>query len=95
MKTKRGYEIPSEDSDLMTWRGIGLNKLFRTRSKVLYNEDGILIMWFEKTMHTPESIDILTRKKYLNAQESEYIFTILKEKDLVVNLDELESVNIL
>jgi hypothetical protein len=95
MKTKRGYEIPSEDSDLMTWKGIGMNKLFRTRSKVLYNDAGILIMWFEKTIHTPESIDILTRKKYLSAQESEYIFTILKEKKLVANLDELESVNIL
>lgn len=95
MKTKRGYEIPSEDSDLMTWKGIGMNKLFRTRSKVLYNDDGILIMWFEKTIHTPESIDILTRKKYLSAHESEYIFTILKEKNFVANLDELESVNIL
>ena len=95
MKTKRGYEIPSEDSDMMTWKGIGINKLFRTHSKVLYNEDGILIMWFEKTMHTPESIDILTRKKHLTAQESEYIFTILKEKNFIANLDELESVNIL
>ena len=52
-------------------------------------------MWFEKTMHTPESIDILTRKKHLTAQESEYIFTILKEKNFIANLDELESVNIL
>jgi len=95
MKSKRGYEIPSEDSEIMTWKGIGMNKLFRTRSKVLYNQDGILILWFEKTMRTPESIDVLTRKKYLNAQESEYIFTILKGKDFAAYLDELESVNIL
>ncbi|MGB4588742.1 MAG: hypothetical protein WBI17_05835 [Clostridiaceae bacterium] len=95
MKSKRGYEIPSEDSDLMTWKGIGMNKLFRTHSKVLYNHDGILIMWFEKTMQYPESIDVLTRKKHLSAHESEYIFTILKGKDFSAYLDELESVNIL
>ncbi len=95
MRTKRGYEVPSEDSDLMTWKGIGMNKLFRTRSKVLYNQDGILIMCFEKTLHTPESIDVLTRKKHLSAQESEYVFRILNGKDFSAYLDELESVNIL
>lgn len=95
MKSKRGYEIPNDDSEMMSWKGIGMNKLFRTRSKVLYNQDGILIMWFEKTLHTPESIDVLTRKKHLSAQESEYIFTILNGKDFSPYLDELESVNIL
>ena len=84
MKAKRGYEIPSEDSDLMTWRGIGLNKLFRTRSKVIYNEDGILIMWFEKTMHTPESIDILTRKKYLKRHFVNSLKKSMRSTDLTV-----------
>jgi hypothetical protein len=72
-----------------------MNRLFRNRSKVLYNDEGILIMWFEKTVSTPESIDILTRKKHLTAQESGYIFKLLENiteaKGFISNL---ESVNI-
>lgn len=78
MKIKRGFEIPMEDSNVLNWKGIGMNKFFRNQSKVLYNKEGILIMWFEKTISTPESIDVLTRKKHLSAEESTYIFSILE-----------------
>lgn len=96
MKMKRGFEIPKEGSEILSWKGIGMNKLFRNRSKVLHNDEGILIMWFEKTVSTPESIDVLTRKKHLSAGESTHIFNILDEIDGVSRyLDDLESVNIL
>lgn len=96
MKTKRGFEIPMEDSNVLNWKGIGMNKFFRNQSKVLYNKEGILIMWFEKTISTPESIDVLTRKKHLNAEESAYIFSILENlKETSGYIGELESVNIL
>lgn len=96
MKTKRGFEIPMEDSNVLNWKGIGMNKFFRNQSKVLYNKEGILIMWFEKTISTPESIDVLTRKKHLSAEESAYIFSILENlKETSGYIGELESVNIL
>ncbi len=96
MKIKRGFEIPTENSDILNWKGIGMNKFFRNKSKVLYNKEGILIMWFEKTMSTPESIDVLTRKKRLSADESAYIFNILDDfGDLSKYIEALESVNIL
>jgi len=95
MKMKKGFEIPDEETGTFHWRGVGMNRLFRNRSKVLYNDEGILIMWFEKTVSTPESIDILTRKKHLTAQESGYIFKLLENiteaKGFISNL---ESVNI-
>ena len=96
MKIKRGFEIPMEDSNVLNWKGIGMNKFFRNQSKVLYNKEGILIMWFEKTISTPESIDVLTRKKHLSAEESAYIFSILENlKETSGYIGELESVNIL
>lgn len=96
MKIKRGFEIPMEDSNVLKWKGIGMNKFFRNQSKVLYNKEGILIMWFEKTISTPESIDVLTRKKHLSAEESAYIFSILENlKETSGYIGELESVNIL
>lgn len=96
MKTKSGFEIPLEKSDVLSWKGSGMNRFFRNQSKVLYNMDGILIIWFEKTMSTPESIDVLTRKKHLSAEESAYIFSILENlKDTTKFISELESVNIL
>ena len=96
MKIKRGFEIPLEKSDVLSWKGSGMNRYFRNQSKVLYNMDGILIMWFEKTMSTPESIDVLTRKKHLSAEESAYIFSILENlEDSSKFIGELESVNIL
>ena len=96
MKIKRGFEIPEEDSNVLNWKGIGMNKFFRNQSKVLYNKEGILIMWFEKTISTPESIDVLTRKKHLSAEESAYIFSILENlKETSGYVGELESVNIL
>ncbi|MBO1265728.1 hypothetical protein J3A84_11875 [Proteiniclasticum sp. SCR006] len=96
MKIKRGFEIPMEGSNVLNWKGIGMNKFFRNQSKVLYNKEGILIMWFEKTISTPESIDVLTRKKHLSAEESVYIFSILENlKETSGYVGELESVNIL
>lgn len=95
MRMKRGYEISSDDSETLTWKGKGLDKNFRTHSKVLYNEEGLLIMWFDTTKHCAESIDVLTRKKFLNAQESEYIFSVLKRPETNNFTNDLESVNIL
>lgn len=96
MKIKRGFEIPLEKSGVMNWKGSGMNRFFRNQSKVLYNMEGILIIWFEKTMSTPESIDVLTRKKHLSAEESAYIFNILEKlEDTTKFISELESVNIL
>lgn len=96
MKMKRGFEVPTEGSDILEWRGVGMNRLFRNRSKVIHNDDGILIIWFEKTLSTPESLDVLTKKKHLTAGESTYIFNLLENiEGFDKYMDDLESVNIL
>lgn len=95
MRTKSGIEIPEGDGATFQWKGIGMgNGSFRDKSKVLVMEDDLLVVWYSKTRSTPESIDILTRKRYLNSKESEFIFArILKEQELVPYLEELEAVN--
>ncbi len=96
MKMKRGFEIPTDDSDFFYWKGIGMNKFFRNKSKILYQEENLLVMWFDKTVSTPESVDVLTRKKEHNAKESMAIFKILEGVSQVQPyLSQLESVNIL
>lgn len=95
MRTKTGIEISESDGTTFQWKGIGMgNKSFRDKSKVLILEDDLLVVWYAKTRSTPESIDILTRKRYLNSKESEFIFAkILKEQELTPYLEELEAVN--
>ncbi len=96
MKMKRGFEIPAGDSDVFNWKGIGMNKFFRNKSKVLYHEENLLVMWFEKTRSTPDSIDVLTRKKNYNAKESMNLFKILEGvPEVKPYLSQLEAVNIL
>lgn len=95
MRTKSGIDIPESDGKTFHWKGIGMsNRFFRDKSRILILEDDLLVVWFEKTLSTPESIDILTRKRYLNSRESEYIFArIQKEQELAPYLEELEAVN--
>lgn len=96
MKMKKGFEVPVDEGTSFRWQGAGMNKLFRNSSKVLYNDDGILIIWFEKTVSIPESIDVLTKKKHLTAQESGYIFQLLETIENARRfIPQLESVNIL
>ena len=96
MKMKRGFEIPSDETEFFNWKGIGMNKFFRNRSKILHHEENLLVMWFEKTVSTPESIDVLTRKKTFNAKESMEIFSILEGiPEVKPYLSLIESVNIL
>jgi hypothetical protein len=96
MKMKRGFEIPSDDSEFLQWKGIGMNKFFRNKSKILHYEEALLVMWFEKTVSTPESIDVLTRQKNLNANESIGIIKKLEEiPNVNKHLSQIESVNIL
>ncbi|NLB19841.1 MAG: hypothetical protein GX829_03175 [Clostridium sp.] len=96
MKMKRGFEIPSDDSEFLQWKGIGMNKFFRNKSKILHYEEALLVMWFEKTVSTPESIDVLTRQKNLNANESIGIIMKLEEiPNVNKHLSQIESVNIL
>ncbi len=96
MKMKRGFEIPSEDSKFFQWKGIGMNKFFRNKSKILYNKEDLLVMWFEKTVSTPESIDVLTRQKDFSSKESKEIIKKLEEIPKVKkHLNQIEPVNIL
>lgn len=96
MKMKRGFEIPSEESEFFTWKGKGFDKFFRNKSKILYHEENLLVIWFEKTVSTPESVDVLTRRKNQTAKESMGIFKILEKiPEARPHLEELESVNIL
>ncbi len=96
MKMKRGFEIPTDDSDVFNWKGVGMNKFFRNKSKILYHKENLLVMWFEKTVSTPESIDVLTRKKDHNTMDSmDILRTLEKVPQVQPYLKQIEAVNML
>ena len=96
MRVKSGIDIPGDDGRTFQWRGIGVgSKLFRGKSRVLLNEDGILVIWFERTLGSQESIDVLTRKRHLTSKESEYILSILeKSEEYSRFIGNIDAVNI-
>lgn len=96
MRMKRGYEIPLDDTGrVFGWKGIGLHRIFRTRTEVLYQDTDTLILWFDKTLRAPASIDVLTRQKHIDGKRSQEILRLVENHDtLRPYLPLLESVNI-
>lgn len=75
-KTITGYDHPNKDNPkAFTWRGKGL--LFIAKShwevKLIDPKGEWAVIWFSKTLFTPEGIDIISRKQQLDAATIERI----------------------
>lgn len=67
-KTLTGYDYPSPaDPAAFEWRGKGLLSLVRSQWSVrLQDPDGQwAVIWFSKTLFTPEGVDIISRQPHL------------------------------
>lgn len=66
-KTVRGIESPHPDVPAKwKWRGKGMLKIASSEWEVLgwgEDEGGWMVIWFEKTLFTPEGMDLLGRRK--------------------------------
>lgn len=68
-RTIAGYDHPDpNDSTAFIWRGKGLMSLLRSHWRVaLQDPDGQwAVIWFSKTLFTPEGIDIISRQSTLS-----------------------------
>lgn len=76
MRTITGYDTPdAQNPNAFTWRGKGLLSIAKSRWEVrLKDTDGQwAVIWFSKTLFTPEGIDVISRKKQLSTAEWQQI----------------------
>lgn len=91
-----GYDKQQEDPSKFTWRGKGL--LFIAKSKwqvVLKDPQGEwAVIYFSKTLFTPEGVDIISRKPGLSAEKLRQIKAQMLDNPLlkphVSSLQDLE-----
>ncbi|GAB3254341.1 hypothetical protein GCM10027347_14730 [Larkinella harenae] len=85
-KTITGYDYPdATDSTAFVWRGKGLLWLAKSHWKVaLLDPDGQwAVIWFSKTLFTPEGVDIISRNSNLSPDALSHI-RLLMAKDPVL-----------
>lgn len=65
-KSIRGYDFPDEgDASAFTWRGKGLLAIAKSKWKVVLKDPAgqWAVIYFSKTLFTPEGADIIFRSK--------------------------------
>jgi hypothetical protein len=76
LKTLTGYDCQDKnDSSAFVWRGKGLLGLVRSSWRVaLLDTNGQwAVIWFSKTLFTPEGVDIIARQSNLPPEQIEQI----------------------
>ncbi|PKK40318.1 hypothetical protein ABB02_00427 [Clostridiaceae bacterium JG1575] len=91
MRFRLGYDTPVQGiAATFRWRGKGVNRTFRKHFEVTILKEEYMVLFFEKTLTSPTSIDVVTRKRNLSAGEVQEIFAMLREdptvKDYVKDL---------
>ncbi|GAB3997911.1 hypothetical protein GCM10028807_44180 [Spirosoma daeguense] len=75
-KTLTGYDYQDKtDSSAFVWRGKGLLSLLRSKWNVaLIDSNGQwAVIWFSKTLFTPEGVDIISRKPQISGEVLKHI----------------------
>ncbi|GAB3717304.1 hypothetical protein GCM10027592_59310 [Spirosoma flavus] len=75
-KTLTGYDCQDEsDSTAFVWRGKGLLSLLRSKWNVaMIDPNGQwAVIWFSKTLFTPEGVDIISRNPQLSSETLKHI----------------------
>lgn len=95
-KTITGYDYPDKNNaQAFTWKGKGL--LFIARShweiKLLNAEEGWAVIYFSKTLFTPQGVDIISRHPQLSGETLEKIRKTM-ENDVTLR-EHLPSIKLL
>ncbi|MFB0918122.1 MAG: hypothetical protein QMB63_03505 [Clostridiaceae bacterium] len=84
MRFRLGYDYPVEDIPMtFKWKGVGVNRFYRNRFEVTILTAEYMVMFFEKTITSPTSIDILTRNKTITEEFKNQIFKDISENQTV------------
>ncbi len=86
-KSIKGFDKPLDDKcTSYIWRGNGLLWLLNSKWDLVYidKKKQIAITHFEKTLFTPEGIDVISKKKSLSDEEIQMVTGIMKDVNLTV-----------
>lgn len=81
-KSIEGFDKPIDGSNTKySWRGNGLLWLLESQWQILHydKENQILLTHFDKTLFTPEGMDVISKRKKLTAEEIKKILAIVEE----------------
>jgi hypothetical protein len=93
MKEIIGFDTPlNEENTSFKWRGKGMLALFTSKWEIKYydKEHDWALIYFSKTLATPEGYDVITRKPQLEAREEASILDKLNELGLENLLTQLK-----
>lgn len=84
MRFRLGYDYPVEGiQNTFRWKGRGVNRTFRNHFEVVILEAEYMVLFFEKTLTSPTSIDILTRQRHIPQPLEEEIFQAVRDNPTV------------
>lgn len=92
-KVIKGFDYPDATNErAFIWRGNGLLAIAKSKweVKLIDTTQGWAVIHFSKTLFTPEGVDVISRKKELDAATLNYIkAAMLKDEVLKKHVQEL------
>lgn len=80
MRFRLGIDYPVDGIPrTFKWKGRGVNRTFRNHFEVSLINGSYMVLFFEKTLTSPTSIDILTRARTISEEEKEEIFQAIRD----------------
>jgi hypothetical protein len=88
-KAIRGFDTPlNSENTKFEWRGNGWMKILKSRWQILHSTEKWAIIYFEKTLFTPEGYDIIARNETL----SDELLIVIDAKLKELKIDNLENI---
>jgi len=85
MKSIVGYDKPLDmNCTKYLWRGKGLLKLLKSKWEIIYydKDEEWILLYFEKTLFTPEGFDVISRKPNISLEIENDIFEVLSDMNI-------------
>lgn len=84
MRFRLGFDYPVEGIfNTFRWKGKGVNRTFRNHFEVTLITEDFMVLFFEKTLTSPTSIDILTRERLAGKDLMERIFDQIRNNETI------------
>lgn len=94
MRFRLGYDYSIEEFQrTFKWKGVGINRYFRNRFEISILEDNYMVLFYEKTILSPASIDIVSKYKVIDEKLEDEIFKRIEENETIAQyLSEVEKI---
>lgn len=94
MRFRLGFDYPVEGiRNTFRWKGKGVNRTFRNHFEVTLINDRYMVLFFEKTLTSPTSIDIVTRSRSITRELEAEIFNAVRGNATIADyLDQVDRI---